>query len=83
MKLAEIFKELEAENAASILKHGLWRDNYTDSEQKDAIEGEFCEWYTAHLDGNIHGEHGELAELLDLANVCIRRYMFLTGEKLA
>lgn len=79
MTFEQIVDKLKTENAASILKHGFWRD-IGHEDQSDAISGEYCEWYRAYIDGDIDGEHGELAELLDLMNVCMRRYMFLSGD---
>lgn len=79
MTFDQIVEKLKTENAASILKHGFWRD-IGHKEQSDAISGEYCEWYRAYIDGDIDGEHGEIVEALHCANTLIRRVMFLTGD---
>lgn len=80
MTLNEIVEKLKVENARSKEKHGLWAE-HTESAQFGAIYGEFQEWLKAFMESNVDGEHGEIAELLQVANVCIRRMMFLTGER--
>lgn len=79
MTFDQVIEKLKMENAASLLKYGLWKDIPT-QEQADAIQGEYTEWYRAYIDGDIDGEHGEIAEAIDLMNVCMRRVMFLTGD---
>lgn len=79
MTFDQVIEKLKMENAASLLKHGLWKD-IPAQEQADAIQGEYTEWYRAYIDGDIDGPHGEIAELLDLANTCVRRLMSLTGD---
>jgi hypothetical protein len=80
MTLEEVMQALREENAASIKKHGLWTGNFDNSDQASAIRAEFTEWYSAYCSSDTDGEHGEIAELLDLANVCIRRIMYLAGD---
>jgi hypothetical protein len=80
LTLEEVIQALREENAASVKKHGLWTGNYCDRDQADAIRDEFAEWFGAYCTSDTDGEHGEIAELLDLANVCIRRIMYLTGD---
>jgi hypothetical protein len=75
----EIFQAVEAENARSKAKYGMW-GNLADVEHKDAIVGEHNEWLDAYYSGDIHGEHGELREAIQTINVLCRRIQFLTGE---
>ena len=79
MLLSEIFDKVKMENAASKLKYGLW-SSIPEPEQKEAIEGEMYEWQVAYFSSDVHGEHGEVAELIDLINTACRRIQFLTGE---
>jgi len=80
-QLQEIFETVKSENARSKEKYGLWKDR---PEGKDvgfeAISSEVDEWMSAFCKGDIHGPHGELAELYQIMNVCARRIMFLQGE---
>lgn len=80
MTLNEIIEKLKLENARSKEIHGPWAD-MPDVKQFEAIHGEFIEWLDAYLADDIHGDHGEIAELIQVANVCIRRVMALTGER--
>jgi hypothetical protein len=80
MILQEIQEKDKTEHARSMAKHGKWKGNLDDQEQSEAIRLEFIEWYKSYVLSDIHGEHGEIAELIHLRNVCARRIMFLTGE---
>jgi hypothetical protein len=76
----DIFQAVEAENARSKAKYGLWRD-LPESSHDDAIQGEFNEWQDAFDVGDIHGEHGEIREAIQTINCLVRRIQFLTGEQ--
>lgn len=80
MTLNEIIEKLKLENARSKEKHGPWAD-MPEEKQFDAICDEVIEWVFAYCANNVHGDHGEIAELIQVANVCIRRVMALTGER--
>ena len=81
MQLEEIFQKVKGENARSKEKYGLWKDRPEGiTVGWDAIHDEFDEWRIAYFNGDVHGEHGEIAELLQIMNVCARRIMFLQGE---
>lgn len=80
MTMQEIWEKIKLENARSKEKHGMWRDT-SPLVQRSVIDSEFCEWWDACMAGDVDGEHGEKAELIQLANVCIRRIMALTGER--
>jgi len=67
---AEIFHEILKEYHRSIEKHGLW-DYLSDGQQRSAIVEEFTEWNDAYYSCDIHGEHGEIRELIQLCNVAI------------
>lgn len=75
----EIFQAVEAENARSKEKYGLWKD-IPEEKQVAAIKGECLEWSMANVARDIHGEHGEIAEAIQAINVMCRRIQFLTGE---
>lgn len=75
----EIFQKLETENARAKEKHGMW-SSIPETEQATAIRNEFAEWYGAYVTSDINGEHGEIVELIQLAQCCFRRVQFLTGE---
>ena len=76
---AEIYEKVKTEHARSLALHGSW-SGMSAKDQAEAIAEEFGEWVDAHVSGNVDGEHGEIAELIQLANVCFRRIMVLTGE---
>ena len=76
----EIFQKVESENARSKAKYGPWPGNFSSQEQGEAIRREFAEWYKAFIEGDIGGEHGELAELTHVINVAVRRIQYLTWE---
>lgn len=73
----EVFEKLNAVYIESIVKHGPWC-NVPDIDQNKAIKEEYLEWLGAHADCDIHGKHGEIAELYHLANCCLKRIMALT-----
>jgi hypothetical protein len=75
----DIWQKVEKENARSKEIHGSWH-KYTPDEQVDAIRNEWRETREAFKLGDVDGEHGEVAELVQLANLCFRRIQFLKGE---
>lgn len=79
MTLAQIIEKLKMEHARSMEKHGKWKD-VSSLDQADAIAAEYDEWERAYYSGDIHGEHGEIVELVQVMNVAARRIMYLTGE---
>lgn len=60
----------------SLAKHPTW-DELSDADQRTAITGEYNEWLDAYYRCDVHGEHGEIAELLDLIVTAVRRIMEL------
>lgn len=78
--LAQFFRLVAVEYARGLAKYGPWSE-IEDTEQAGAIRGEFCEWTAAYYGYDILGDHGELAELPQLANVAGRRWMELTRRK--
>ncbi|HAS53491.1 MAG TPA: hypothetical protein DCS42_04825 [Nitrospiraceae bacterium] len=79
MDLQDIFKSVEAEHNHSLRKHGKWIDK-PKNEQFEAIDEEIGEWKSAAKRHDIYGEHGEVAEAIQVMNVMARRIMYLTGE---
>ena len=63
--------ELHVENGRSIEKHGDWAD-YTPLDIFRAVSGEFHEVTQAVIVENIHGDHGMVMELMQLANTCLK-----------
>ena len=61
----------------SAIKYPTW-DEMEYYEQHMVIQDEYAEVEEAYLAGDIHGEHGQIAELLDLIVVCVRRIMELS-----
>lgn len=55
----------------SLALHGDWRD-YGLSRIGWVVAGELWEVIWAMLRGDIHGEHGVISELRDLAIVCVK-----------
>lgn len=75
----DIWQKIETENARSKEIHGSWHD-CTPEEQIDAIRDEYRECREAYRLRDVDGTHGEVAELIQLANLCFRRIQFLKGE---
>lgn len=75
----DIWQKIEMENARSKEIHGSWHQ-YTPQEQREAIRNEYFETKEAFKLGDVDGTHGEVAELIQLANLCFRRIQFLKGE---
>jgi hypothetical protein len=64
---------------ARIGKHRPWQQ-MTDAEQREAIMDEWVEWDDASVEGDIHGEYGELSEIPQAANCFGKRWMILKQE---
>lgn len=64
---------------------GDWSD-YSEAEVFEAVAGEFDEFREAYVRGDLAGEHGQVAELLDVAVTALkgvrRLRQILTGEAL-
>ena len=80
MTLHEIYEKLKGEHARSLMKHGKWKDLDPDT-QRIAIENEVDEFLRAFYREDVHGPHGQIAELIQVMNVAARRIMYLTGEE--
>jgi hypothetical protein len=61
------------------MKHGSW-SGLDVVAQNVAIYSELKEWNDAQETGDIHGEHGEIAEAIQVINLMCRRIQYLTGE---
>lgn len=77
--MQDFLELVKLKNAQGKLKYGMWAD-IPKEDQVEAITLEFGEWIKSLVLHDINGEHGEINELADLVNVCIRRAMYLTGE---
>ena len=72
-----VFKLVAEEYWFSMHKHGPWQD-MEDAHQATAIRNEFTEWHNAWFASDVFGDHGELAELIDLINVAAKRHVELS-----
>jgi pyridoxal/pyridoxine/pyridoxamine kinase len=80
MLRAEIWQAVELENGKSKLKHGYWRET-ADQDQVKAILDEVAEGETAWIVDDVNGDHGEIAEAIQVINLMVRRIQFVTGER--
>ena len=78
--LKEFLYALCAEYDRSIELHGDWVD-IDDEEQISAILGEGEEVYSAYERNEVKGEHGQMKELVQLANCCGKRFNFLMAKE--
>lgn len=74
--LSEFFRAIIREYDRGLKKYGPWEE-ISSLDQAEAIRSEYNEWIAAYLTADIHGEHGEIAELTHLVNCCIKRWEYL------
>lgn len=72
-----LFEELLEEIKRSVKGHGDkpgWGDwsGYSEAEVFEAVAGEFDEFREAYVRGDLVGEHGQIAELLDVAVTALK-----------
>ena len=72
---------LMAELDRSIDKHGDW-SGYDDGDICKAVCDEHQEYLTAYIANDITSQHGQAAELLQTAAVCIKGFFTLGGLNL-
>ena len=77
--LAPFFANMAREYDKGLAKYGPWSE-IPDHKQASAVKDEFCEWTAAYYNFDVHGEHGELAELPQLANVAGKRWLELRNR---
>jgi hypothetical protein len=77
-RLDGAIRDLCEEFARSVQCHGMW-DNYTADDVFRAVSGEFREYAQAYGRQDRHGDHGELAELLQVACVALKGFILLGG----
>lgn len=75
--LKEALQDLLIEFWHSVFKHGDWHD-YDTANVREAVVNEFCEYTEAFIAGDIHGDHGQRKELLQVAVVAIKGYLRLS-----
>lgn len=66
-----LFNELMEKIKASLDSHGDWSD-YSEKDIYAAVSGEFDEYWNAFVFGVIDGDHGQIAELLDVAVTALK-----------
>jgi hypothetical protein len=68
------------ERQRSIELHGTWYDYTTDQMMAVITHELMMEAGEAAVIGNIHGEHGVIRELTQVASCCIKAIMVLSGR---
>lgn len=71
LPIADILSDIASGIEESVIIHGDWSD-YQDNDIFAVILEEFAEYREAYLAGVVHGDHGQLDELRDLAIVAIK-----------
>jgi hypothetical protein len=71
--LEELLEEIKVSIKGSGEKpaRGDWSD-YSEAEIFEAVAGEFDEFREAYVRGDLEGEHGQIAELLDVAVTALK-----------
>ena len=76
MRYAEVDDLILAQHVRSVQLHGAWND-YTPEMMITVIVNELAELIDAAERGDIHGEHGMIAELAQVAACCKKAMMVL------
>lgn len=78
MTLLETLDMILAEHSRSVELHGDWSDYTVDQMMAVIINELMVEAGGAEQRGDIHGEHGVVRELSQVANCCIKAIMVLS-----
>lgn len=72
LRYREVIRQQLMNNVTrSVIKHGTW-DNYGLGRMLWYLAGELFEVVVAVARGDLHGPHGVVAELRDVATVCVK-----------
>lgn len=77
-RLDGAIRQLIEEFARSVACHGMW-EHYTIEDMRDAMAGEWAEVQKALRLNDIHGEHGVIAEALQLSCVALKSVIVLSS----
>ena len=77
--LEQAVGDVIVELARSMEKHGAWQ-GYSKWRAVRVIAGELLEVVTALMRGDIHGEHGFLVELKQVASAALKAYLVFGGD---
>jgi hypothetical protein len=75
-RLEGAIRALTEEFARSVQCHGMW-DEYSHVDIYRAVSGEFREYANAFMSSDVTGEHGQAAELLQVACVALKGHILL------
>lgn len=81
MTLPEALSLVLNEHADSIAKHGSWHDYTIDQMMAVIINELMVEAGGAEAVGDLHGEHGVIRELAQVAACCVKAIMVLSGRQ--
>lgn len=77
--LEQAVGDVIVELARSVEKHGAWA-GYSKWRAVRVVAGELLEVVTALVRGDIHGEHGFLVEMKQVASAALKAYLVFGGE---
>lgn len=80
MNLVDALDLILAEHSHSVQKHGTWEDYTVDQMMAEIINELMMEAGDAVGKNDIHGEHGVIRELSQVAACCIKAVMVLSGR---
>lgn len=80
MELLDVFDMVTTEYQRSVKLHGIWWDYTPDQMMAVIINELMLEAGSAEARGDIHGEHGMIRELVQVASCCMKAVMVLSGR---
>lgn len=81
MELLDVFDMVTAEYHRSVELHGTWFDYTPDQMMAVIINELMLEAGSAEARGDIHGEHGMIRELVQVASCCMKAVMVLGASR--
>ena len=81
MTLTDALEAILTEHHHSVAKHGTWSDYSVDQMMAVIINELMVEAGGAESQGDIHGEHGVIRELTQVAVCCIKAMMVLSNRE--
>jgi hypothetical protein len=79
MQVTDVLNLILKERQRSIQLHGTWEDYTLPQMMSEIINELIIEAGNAECAGDIHGEHGVIRELTQVASCCIKAIMVLSG----